>query len=246
MGSWPKRTASGRPPPRRSGALPPSPSASARSRRSVAETEARREGGRPALRRSCRDLPFGAHDLPSFSLREAKKCPNSKNGRQSFRQRFRQRRTAKPAKCPNSSGRQDGARYGSPDSRRHARAQHGKHILAWLVWYLAAHARCNLHLSFLLYQFATAMTIQRNPIMKTTRLISNWGPAILFLISVLGASGQLNISESSKAPDITRSHGTNRSIRSQVAGNGRSVAVSHDGKLLTSSNGVDWAEVRLT
>ena len=90
------------------------------------------------------------------------------------------------------------------------------------------------------------MTIQRNPNMKTTRLISNWGAAILLLISVLGASGQLNISESSKAPDITRTHGTNRSIRSQVAGNGRSVAVSHDGKLLTSSNGVDWAEVRLT
>ena len=38
------------PPSRRSGAFPPSPSASARSRRSVAETEARREGGRERAR----------------------------------------------------------------------------------------------------------------------------------------------------------------------------------------------------
>src|SRR5438552_4824838 len=41
-GEWPEP----RPPSRRSGAFPPSPPASARSRRSEAETEARREGGR--------------------------------------------------------------------------------------------------------------------------------------------------------------------------------------------------------
>ena len=41
-GEWPEP----RPPSRRSGAFPPSPSASARSRRSAAETEARRKGGR--------------------------------------------------------------------------------------------------------------------------------------------------------------------------------------------------------
>src|ERR1051326_5237934 len=87
------------------------------------------------------------------------------------------------------------------------------------------------------------MTIQRNPNVKTTRHISNWAAAILILISAVGASGQLKISKSFKAPDATR---TNRSIRSHVAGNGIAVAVSQDGKLLTSSNGVDWTEVRLT
>jgi photosystem II stability/assembly factor-like uncharacterized protein len=60
------------------------------------------------------------------------------------------------------------------------------------------------------------------------------------------AFGEVDLYDSSSAVDVTRPHETDRSLRSKVSVNGTSTAVSFCGKLLTSSNGTDWAEARLT
>ncbi len=82
--------------------------------------------------------------------------------------------------------------------------------------------------------------------MKTMRRISNWAGAILLLTSAAWASGQLEISNSSTAPGVARTHGTNRSVQSQVDAEGITLAVSYDGKLVTTRTGADWTEVGLT
>jgi hypothetical protein len=108
-------------------------------------------------------------------------------------------------------------------------------------------ARCNPQPFFLLYQLATTITIQRNPNMKTTKSIRNWAVvAGLLLTSTARAFGQVETSDLSTAPGVTRTQEINRSVRTKVSVNGISLAVSYDGKLLTSSNGADWMEVRLT
>ena len=88
------------------------------------------------------------------------------------------------------------------------------------------------------------MTVQSNQNMKTTRQINNWAAAILLLSSAVGVAGTLEISNSA-APGLI-AYRTNGSVRPQANLNGITLAVSHDGKLLTSSNGVEWTEVRLT
>ena len=52
------------------------------------------------------------------------------------------------------------------------------------------------------------------------------------------------ISNSSSSPEVGRTQEPHSSIRAAVFANGISLAVSNDGKLLTSSNEGDWKEVR--
>jgi hypothetical protein len=89
------------------------------------------------------------------------------------------------------------------------------------------------------------MTIQRNPNMKTPGSIGKWAVTSLLLSSAAVAFGQVGISNSSAALEVARTH-ENPSVRTAVCVNGISLAVSHDGKLLTASNEGDWKEVRLT
>jgi hypothetical protein len=89
------------------------------------------------------------------------------------------------------------------------------------------------------------MTIQRNPNMKTPQYISKRVVTALLLTSAAVAFGQVGISNSSTAHGLGRTLEPNSSVRSAICVNGIVWAVSCNGKLLTTSNEVDWTEVRL-
>jgi len=60
------------------------------------------------------------------------------------------------------------------------------------------------------------------------------------------AFGQVEISNSSTAFEVGRTHEPHSSVRNAVCVNGVFLAVGYDGNLLASSNEGDWNEVRLT
>jgi photosystem II stability/assembly factor-like uncharacterized protein len=81
--------------------------------------------------------------------------------------------------------------------------------------------------------------------MKTTLSIGKLAVAALLLCSNSRAFGPLDFYASPTVAEVTRPQEADRSLRASVRVNGISAAVSSSGKLLTSSNGTDWTEVRL-
>jgi hypothetical protein len=99
---------------------------------------------------------------------------------------------------------------------------------------------------FLLQWIEAIMTAELKPTMKTTRSVGKLAVAALLLISNSQAFGAGDFYDSRTVADVTRSRKADSSLPAAVRVNGITTAVSSCGKLMTSSNGTDWTEVRLT
>src|ERR1043165_4063663 len=90
------------------------------------------------------------------------------------------------------------------------------------------------------------MTTKNTPNMKTSISMGKLALAFLLLFSNARARDEGGLGASSPIADVTRPHKADRLLRSRVHVDGVSTAVSSRGKLVTSSKGTDWTEVRLT